>query len=179
MPFMMLAKPHLEQAAIKRIRETWERCTDGEEFVNPPWDDVIQKVMEDHRGNMTPEEFGAEYATEVEPAVFADKPNESGFCVAPGQVFMRSTAHSAYGGKYCFPLGVKDPGDTKSAGFECSRCGGTVRRTKRGLKPIAYSCKCFVAVFHHTEKETISNAREWRYAVDAIEGKQKHSSGAN
>jgi hypothetical protein len=44
MPFMMLAKPHLEQAAIKRIRETWERCTDGEEFVNPPWDDVIQKV---------------------------------------------------------------------------------------------------------------------------------------
>ena len=80
---------------------------------------------------MTKPKFMPGEIEEAHPVVMANSPSESGYFIPPGQMLADTTKD----GKYSFPIGVKDPGDTKSAAFKCPRCDAQVRRTKLGQSP--------------------------------------------
>lgn len=88
----------------------------------------------------------------------------------------QALAHKTEGGKYTFPQGVRDPGDTKSAGFKCGSCGATVRKTKPALEIQAYSCKCFILAFHHSqvsEELEFTDSGTWQWLITTVEAREK------
>jgi|HubBroStandDraft_6_1064221.scaffolds.fasta_scaffold533500_2 hypothetical protein len=118
---------------------------------------------------MTDPKFMPGEIEEAHPFVTANSPTETGYFIPPGQML----AHTSTNGKYNFPVGIKDPGDTKSAAFKCPRCDAQVRRIKPGLKHLAFSCKCFVIAFHHDEKVGIRDAMEWGFVIESVKAKER------
>jgi hypothetical protein len=103
---------------------------------------------------------------DAQPIYSTAHPDEVHYRIPPGQFLALNNTKKDYN----FPVDIKDPGDTKSAGYKCPRCNFMVRRTKPGFR-LSYSCRCFSMNFHESERHGPPDDIEWLKVIKSVQAR--------